>query len=211
MNFFGHAVVAASRDAGAPFVLGAMLPDFAAMIRTRPPGATHARIEAGMAFHHRTDEAFHGCATFLDLSREAFAWLLAHGVGRGSARAVAHVGVEMLLELPLSRDERAQRAYRAALAGAAEDDLGRHVRWISPDERQRFERLRQALLARGPVTEDVGAAVIAERLARALSGRELLALDPAAQLAVREWVSAARSGIASSAGPLVAEIGARLG
>ena len=210
MNFFGHAVVAAWRDADRPFVLGAMLPDFAAMIRTRPPAATHAGIEAGMEFHHRTDEAFHGCAAFMDLSREAFGWLLARGVGRGSARAVAHVGVEMMLELPLARDAGAQRAYRGALDGAAEEELGRHVSWATGEERLRFERLRQTLLSRGAVTEDIAQEVIAERLARALSGRPLLALDAAAQVAVRDWVASARSGIFSRAPLLLVQLTARL-
>ncbi len=210
MNFFGHAVLAAWRDEGHPFVLGAMLPDFAAMIRARPPGATHAGIEAGMDFHHRTDDVFHRSASFLQLSHAAFRWLLARGVGRGSARAVAHIGVEMLLELPLAGDARAQRAYLGALGGAGDADLGARVAWASPEEGARFERLRQALLARGGVVPDVASEVIAERLARALSGRPLLALDAAAQRSVRDWVTASRTEVAERAHPLLDELKAAL-
>ena len=206
MNFFGHAVLAAWRDDARPFVLGAMLPDFAAMIRARPPATPDAAIAAGIEFHHRTDEAFHGSAAFLELSRVALEWLLARGVGRGSARAVAHIGVEMLLELPLARDARGQRAYLGALDGAVSAELGGRVAWADSDEPVRFERLRRALVARGAVTEDVASAVIAERLTRALSSRPLLALDPMAQVAIREWISSARADIASHAWPLVATL-----
>ena len=45
MNFFGHALIAERREATrgpvrAEFVLGSMLPDFASMLRVRPPQAT---------------------------------------------------------------------------------------------------------------------------------------------------------------------------
>jgi hypothetical protein len=210
MNFFGHAVLAAWRDDARPFVLGAMLPDFAAMIRARPPATSDPAIAAGIEFHHRTDGAFHRSAAFLELSRAALDWLLARGVGRGSARAVAHIGVEMLLELPLARDARGQRAYLGALDGAVNAELGGRVAWADADEPVRFERLRRALLTRGSVIEDVASDVIAERLTRALSSRPLLALDPTAQRAVREWITAARGDIASHAWPLVAALQSEL-
>jgi acyl carrier protein phosphodiesterase len=210
MNFFGHAVLAAWRDDARAFVLGAMLPDFAAMIRARPPAASDPAIAAGIEFHHRTDEVFHRSAAFLALSRAALEWLSVRGVGRGSARAVAHIGVEMLLELPLARDARGQRAYLAALDGGADAELGRGVAWGDTDEIARFERLRRALLTRGQVIEDVATDVIAERLARALSSRPLLALDATAQLAVREWIASARADIASRAWPLVADLKSEL-
>jgi hypothetical protein len=210
MNFFGHAVVAAWRRPEPPFVLGAMLPDFATMIRARPPGSGHEVIEQGIAFHHETDDVFHRSATFLDLSRAAFGWLLARGVGRGSARAVAHIGIEMLLELPLAADLHAQRLYRDALTGAADTHLGRHVGWRSHTERASFERLRTALLARGEMSGDVAPEVIAERLRRALSGRPLLALDEAAVRAVRDWIVAVRLGVAAQAQPLVRELSSQL-
>ncbi len=210
MNFFGHAVVAASRRPEPAFVLGAMLPDFATMIRARPPGSSHETIEHGIAFHHETDDVFHRSPPFLDLSRAAFDWLLARGVGRGSARAVAHIGVEMLLELPLAADLHGQRLYRAALEGAVEHDLGRHVGWRSDQERASFVRLRTALLARGEMSADVPAEVIAERLRRALSGRPLLALDDVTAQVVRDWIVAVRLTVAAQAQPLVRELSSQL-
>ena len=80
MNFFGHALVAERDEATrgavrAEFVLGSMLPDFASMLRLRPPRATSATLEAGLRFHHRTDAAFHGSRSFLEFSGQASKFL----------------------------------------------------------------------------------------------------------------------------------------
>ena len=64
MNYFGHTVLAVRRGGDRAFVLGAMLPDFATMIRARPPRTTHADIDSGMQFHRRTDDVFHRSAAF---------------------------------------------------------------------------------------------------------------------------------------------------
>ncbi len=108
MNFFGHALIAQRDEATrgpvrAEFVLGAMLPDFASMLRTRLPLASLDALEAGLSFHHRTDDAFHGSQSFLEFSGQAFSFLSDRGVSRGTARAVAHVGVELLLDAAFSR------------------------------------------------------------------------------------------------------------
>src|SRR4030095_513718 len=65
----------------------------------------------------------HRSTTFRELTEQAVVWLSTRGVRNGSALAVAHVGVELLLDASLSGDEPAQRAYLAALAGAALDAL----------------------------------------------------------------------------------------
>jgi len=54
MNFFGHTVLAVRRGGDPSFVLGAMLPDFATMIRARPPRPEHTGIGAGMQFGEPT-------------------------------------------------------------------------------------------------------------------------------------------------------------
>jgi hypothetical protein len=58
MNFFGHALVAAHKTPDPPFVLGSMLPDFAAMLRLRLPAMRDELMRDGVAFHHATDRAF---------------------------------------------------------------------------------------------------------------------------------------------------------
>lgn len=210
MNYLGHAAVASWRSPDSAFVLGAMLPDFATMIGTRPPTTAHAGIDGGMRFHYRTDEVFHRSTAFVDLTRSAFAWLLARGVERGRARAVAHVGVELLLDVELARDEPVQRAYLAAVASAAPLGLGGHLSWTSPGDSGGFDALRDRLLARGVTLDDADAGLVARRLRRALGLRPRLTLDDAAELVVRDWVVAARPAVAARSVALARDLADRL-
>lgn len=210
MNYFGHTVLAVRRSSEPAFVLGSMLPDFATMIRARPPGVAHGDIESGMRFHRRTDEVFHQSAAFLRLTRQALTWLSARGIQRGSGLAVAHIGVEVLLDAALAGDDRAQAAYRAALEGAAAAELGRHIGWTSDAERARFASLRERLLARGPIAGDITPETVAERLRYALAGRPRLSLDDAAVRTVGDWARIARPDVDACAAPLVRELAERL-
>jgi hypothetical protein len=210
VNFFGHTVLAVRRSTAPAFVLGAMLPDFATMIRARSPRTAHTDIDSGMQFHWRTDEAFHRSAAFLALTHHAVGWLSARGVRSGSALAVAHVGVEILLDAALAGDDCAQQAYRAALEGAAHDALGRFVDWASHEERARFDALRARLLARGAVAGDITPDTVAERLRYALADRPRLALDDASVPTVRDWARAARPEIDARAPSLVHDLTAQL-
>jgi len=210
VNFFGHTVLAVRRSTEPAFVLGSMLPDFATMIRARPPRSEHTDIDSGMQFHWRTDEVFHRSAAFLTLTRQAVVWLSARGVRSGSAIAVAHIGVEVLLDAALSDDACAQRAYRAALEGAAPDELGRYIGWVSAQQRDRFGALRARLLARGAITADIAPETVAERLRYALADRPRLSLDDASVLTVRDWARIARPDINASAAPLLQDLTAQL-
>jgi hypothetical protein len=210
VNYLGHAAVASWRSPDAAFVLGAMLPDFATMLGAHPPTTAHARLQAGIRFHHRTDEVFHRSTAFGDLTRTAFAWLLVRGVERGRARAVAHVGVELLLDAALSRDEPVRRAYLAAVEGAGPRGLGAHLRWACPADRLGFDALRARLLARGVTAEEADATIVARRLRRALEARPRLALDDAAEGVARDWVAAARGDVMARAPALAHELAERL-
>lgn len=210
MNYLGHAAVASWRSPDAAFVLGAMLPDFATMIGARPPTTRHPAIGAGMHFHYRTDEVFHRSAGFVELTRTAFAWLLRSGLERGRARAVAHVGVELLLDVELARDEPVRRAYRAAVEGAAPPGLGGHLCWTSPGDSGGFDALRERLLAGGLGADDADAALVARRLRRALGARPRLALDDAAELVARDWVVAVRPAVAERSAALARDLAERL-
>src|SRR5262249_32034641 len=205
VDFFGPTVLAVRRSPAPAFVLGAMLPDFATMIRARPPRTTHTDIDSGMQFHWRTDEAFHRSAAFLALTHQAVGWLSARGVRSGSALAVAHGGVEIRPDAALAADDCAQQAYRAALEGAAHDALGRFVDWASHGERARFDALRARLLARGAVAVDITPETVAERLRDALAGRPRLALDAAAVRPVRAAARTARAPVAARAPALAQE------
>jgi hypothetical protein len=211
VNYLGHAAVATWRSQDRAFVLGAMLPDFATMIGARPPTTTHAGLESGMRFHYRTDEVFHRSTGFRELTRSAFDWLLARGVERGRARAIAHVGVELLLDADLSRTEPVRQAYLAALHGGAAHDLGRHLSWAAPEGPFGFEDLRTRLLARGVPADDPAPEVTSQRLRRALSGRARLALDDAVTLVARDWLTVAQPDVTARAAGLAREVAEQLG
>ena len=210
MNFFGHTVLAVKRSTDPAFVLGSMLPDFATMIRARPPHAEHADIDSGMKFHWRTDEIFHRSPAFQALSHRAYVWLSARGVRAGSALAVAHVGVEILLDAALAGDACAQRAYRAALEGAAPEGLGRHVGWASGEQRDRFDALRGRLLARGAIVGDIAPDSVAERLRVVLVDRPRLSLDDSSILVVRNWARIAHPEVVAGAANLIEDLAAQL-
>ena len=215
MNFFGHAWVAQRSEAarGAPrveFVLGAMLPDFASMLGSRPPQASLQALQAGLSFHHQTDAAFHGAASFLEFSGQASAYLDARGLPRGTARAVAHVGVELLLDEAFARDARANEAYLCAIKLGLNAQIATRIHWPTSDGATRFERLCRTLAEQGPPSQDAPPEQIAGRLRRILAGRPRLAMDDAGQSVVREWVLTARPQIASGAARLLSQVEQRL-
>jgi hypothetical protein len=215
MNFFGHALIAQRHEATrgpirGEFVLGAMLPDFASMLRTRPPFSTLDALEAGLSFHHRTDDAFHGSHAFLEFSRQASSFLSAHGVARGAARAVAHVGVELLLDAAFSGESGANEAYLSAVSDALTERVRSHIHWQTSDASERFQHLCHSLQTRGPIPENPPSELVAQRLQSILADRPRLAMDDQARSVVREWVESARPQITSGARQLLSEVEQRL-
>ncbi|HEY0464343.1 MAG TPA: hypothetical protein VGC79_09055, partial [Polyangiaceae bacterium] len=191
MNFFGHALIAQRNEQArgvirAEFVLGAMLPDFASMLRTRPPVATLEPLSAGLSFHHLTDDAFHGSQSFLEFSRQASRFLSDRGVTRGTARAVAHVGVELLLDAAFAYEDGANEAYLSAVACGLTDRVGGHIQWHASDARPRFEQLCQRLRERGRFQQTPESELVAERLRNILADRPRLAMDERSLFVVRE-------------------------
>jgi len=215
MNFFGHALLAQRDEATrgairAEFVLGAMLPDFATMLRARPPLATLAALSAGVWFHHRTDDAFHGSTSFLEFSGRASRFLSERGVSRGTARAVAHVGVELLLDAAFAGESGANEAYLSAIACATTAQVHGYIQWQTSDASERFRHLCHNLQARGRFQENPESELVAERLRRILADRPRLAMDDHGLSVVREWVESARSQITSGAPELLREVEQRL-
>jgi hypothetical protein len=148
---------------------------------------TDTWLERGVAFHHRSDEAFHDLPPFLRLSRAAFVWLAERGMPRGPARAVAHVGIEMLLDEPLAEDPRARAAYRAALGLPLERLLV-----LPAGDAERLTALRLALRDRARGARNPTAELVAERLRRTLAGRPRLETDDAGQALLGQWVAHTR-------------------
>lgn len=215
MNFFGHAVIAQRDEATrgpirAEFVLGAMLPDFASMLRTRPPASSLDSLRAGLYFHHQTDDAFHGSESFLEFSRQASRFLTDRGVPRGTARAVAHVGVELLLDAAFADDDGANEAYLSAVACGASERARDHLQWHAHDTSERFGQLCRRLSDRGRFQRHPPSELVAERLQSILVDRPRLAMDDRGLFVVREWVESARSQITSGAPQLLREVELRL-
>ncbi len=209
MNFFGHAAVATWTRDEPGFVFGAMLPDFATMIGARPPRADDPEITDGIALHHRTDDAFHGSEVFRALQSDALRSLGSLGVRRGPARAVAHVGVEILLDGVLAGDASHREGYVRAVRHAGTVGVEEAIAWEHGEERARFAELRDRLERFG-VRTDATANEVAERLHRILTGRRLLALASRELDAVATWVERARPLVRESAPRLVAELRRRL-
>jgi hypothetical protein len=190
VNFVSHAAVASWYDPSPAFVFGAMLPDFISMLRLKPPPTSSAELARGIRFHHLSDEAFHESPAFAALTRDARGWLRAAGLARGPTRAVAHIGVELLLDPVLLRPGAAQVAYRGALAAASAtlDALG-----LRADETARLRRLTELLHTReSPGAAQDPASTVA-RIRRALAGRPRLALADADDALVLNWVVAAEA------------------
>jgi hypothetical protein len=209
VNFFGHAVVASWLRSEVGYVFGSMLPDFAAMIGARLPPIRHPHVSAGVRAHHAVDEVFHELSTFRNLCRMLGAELIRLGFDRGRARAVAHVGAEILLDGPLADDPRACKLYWAALDQATPDGLGQYVAW-DEQQRVRFERLRAALEARRDAEGVDARRTTVHRLERALQGRPHLALNPDHCDKVALWLVKAESAVSAGAAALVEELKAGL-
>lgn len=216
MNFFGHAALAASHFSRAQPPLaaseleracaGSMLPDFVGMLGLGRPEVRDESLARGVSFHHRTDHAFHELASFHELSRQSFGWLSERGLPRGPARAVAHIGVEILLDEVLAEDGDARDAYRAALATSLVGALS----FPAPLAAERLESLRQNLLQRALAYATPSPPLVAARIRRSLAGRPRLELDDAGEALLGRWVPSARPLIHAAAPALLAALRAQL-
>jgi acyl carrier protein phosphodiesterase len=173
VNFFGHAAVASWTSADPAVVLGAMLPDFATMSGARIAAEGHSEgIGRGIEIHHATDATFHQLPVVTGLMRELDDLLEKRGCARGPKRAVAHIGVELLLDGVLVAESAYREAYVAALACE-----GQPV-WRASDDPARFAVLIARLRAHGVPDDLRDPAMITHRLARMLRHRPLLAPSP---------------------------------
>ncbi|MDX2092850.1 MAG: hypothetical protein SFX73_33600 [Kofleriaceae bacterium] len=172
MNYFGHAAVASWRQGRGGLPLGAMLPDFCTMSGARVTGTSDLDVAAGIDLHHATDAVFHRLAPVTGLMRDLDKRLERGGCARGPRRAVAHIGVELLLDGVLLD----VADYRDAYILGLEYEAPLTFRDDGDDEL--LERLLSRLRAHG-VPEDLRRPeAITQRLARMLAHRPLLAPSP---------------------------------
>jgi hypothetical protein len=173
VNFFGHAAVASWRNGRGGLSLGAMLPDFSSMCGARISGTDDPEVAAGIELHHLTDRVFHTMPSVTGLMRELDQRLERGGCARGPRRAVAHIGVELLLDGVLLDDPDYRDSYIIGIEYDAE------LRWRTEGDDLRYAALLARLREHGVPDDLRRPEAIGLRLHRMLARRPLLAPSPA--------------------------------
>jgi hypothetical protein len=195
LNFLGHALIATWKRPEPLFVLGSMLPDFASMTGSRlaPHAASGSPLGEGVAFHHATDDVFHASSVFLGLMQDAMDRLLAAGVGRGPARAIGHIGVELLIDGELlAQHAGLPDAFTSALEAAPELEPGV---FRDPNGHLSYRLLHGRLSAHGAPHDYRNVEAVARRLERILSGRPRLALAKGDEIPVQQALGAIQAAV----------------
>ena len=194
MNFYSHLAIASTFTDDPDVAFGAMLPDLASMLGTKPPRTTDPRVQCGYELHLATDRVFHELELFRRACRIESAELRVRGVARGSAMAAAHVGLEFFLDEALAEDEISRQLYATVMHGVTPAHLSGVLNWKTPDLASAFESLRQRLTALPPLLNHAGAHLShAERICRTLSRRPRLAVRADARVALDSWATEAPS------------------
>ena len=186
-----------------------MLPDLANILRTPPPESRHAEVSAGIRLHHETDRVFHGASAFRALEDAARAELSNAGVPKGARRALAHVGVELLIDAELCARTPAWTGYAFALRFGSTAACGDRLDWANLETRPRFSALCGRLAA--GATSSAENARIAQRLVAALCGRPRLELSREHVSCVEPWLDACRPQVVARLPDLLAELSRGLG
>lgn len=193
MNFFGHATLALKQSDDPRFLLGAMLPDLVSMAGVRIAEARDPALAAGIALHHETDARFHSAPVFTALCHAANEELQAAGVGRATARAVGHVGSELLLDGLLSFDARARAAYKGALEHSVREPM-EHALFLKGDATTQELQTLLARLHRAPLPEGYREpSFVLDRLQTILARRPRLAFQPTDLEPTLTWLTATKA------------------
>ncbi|MCB9621715.1 MAG: hypothetical protein H6723_00075 [Sandaracinus sp.] len=204
MNFYAHCHLARLDGADAAFALGSMLPDFAGMSGARLVRVDHQEVALGVQHHHVVDGVFHAAPTFVRLCQESSVRLDAAGVRWGTGRAVAHIGVELLLDGYLLDDGQADALYLRALDGG--DDAAGHLHWSVAEADARFRRLCRRLHELGANPDHGSPEVVSDRLHRALAPRPRLAIEDRDSSAVRAEMDRLHDDVRRAAPTLMSEV-----
>ncbi|MEM7325578.1 MAG: hypothetical protein AAF531_21005 [Actinomycetota bacterium] len=216
MNFVGHVRVAIDQGGDRDrlgFLIGAALPDIAAMGRFRLTNRpTDPDVQAGVALHHRTDDAFHGHPWFRDHSAAVTGNLLDAGLPRGAARACGHVGVELLLDgyLLASGTDNLGGTTGEAMAAVNRPEFGL-ADLVDAEHRPDWGRhLRRT--AGWPLPDDYREpAAVAHRLQRILDRRPRLRFDAEQADRVAQILADRRPLLEQGADELLAELAVAVG
>lgn len=187
MNFFGHSVVAGQVEPAPAVILGAMLPDLESMVGSTASRFVSDPLRRGVWLHHATDRVFHDGPQFLAHQEAARSVLATLPVRRGPRRAVAHVGVELILDSALNTPPRLER-YLSALEAGLQAATLRGVPFL---QRLQLRSLFKTLARRAAYVTPGAPSGVVERLDRALWARPALRLSPSELPHVQAWVDQA--------------------
>jgi hypothetical protein len=168
VNYFGHAAVASWRQGRGGLSLGAMLPDFSTMCGARVSGSDDEDVAEGITLHHATDSAFHGAPAVTGLMRELDERLERGGCARGPRRAVAHIGVELLLDGVLVENDEYRDSYMLGI------EYDAPISWRNEGDDARFAVLLERLRKHGVPDDLKKPEAIVFRMSRMLASRPLL-------------------------------------
>ncbi|NNE96769.1 MAG: hypothetical protein HKN24_12150 [Acidimicrobiales bacterium] len=206
MNLGSHVTIAAAHYDDPLVRLGSALPDIATIGGFRMvPGSVNGPVGEGIAFHHKTDAIFHSHPWFTSRQKSVFDQLSTAGVGRGAARASAHVGVELLLdgEVFANDPDRSQLVSGAFAAARSAPDIAGAV----PDESQELWRDHLASLHRwrapGYFRDPLA---VAHRMESILARRPRLAMSAGDVPKVASALEAAQPSIAATAEDFLREM-----
>lgn len=211
VNFFGHLAVATWYSADPSLHLGAMLPDLATMLGAPAPRAASGGVADGIELHHRTDAVFHATEHFRALNAGAFTILEARGLPRGAARAVAHIGTEILLDGVLAEHEDTRRAFGAALDHGANGERELRLEWRIAPGAGRLSQLCQVIAQRDILQDSQLPDRVAYRLERILGHRPRLRIPPDRLALVEDWAEEAALEVRQRADGLLREVAQGLG
>lgn len=187
VNFYSHIAIASLYSEDVRLALGAMLPDLASLVGTKPPKSNCPDISHGYALHHATDRSFHALEGFRRAEFAESRTLQLLGFSRGTAWAAAHVGLELLFDDALALDEPTQALFRAAIAAAAPQLLGQSLEWGSDAQAAQFETLRQRVWTLAKDRPPLDPMTLSERLCRTLAPRPKLAVRAGDRALLHRW------------------------
>ncbi len=203
MNFYSHAVVASWVSPERGFVLGSMLPDLCRMAGDKPL-EVGGMVGRGIDCHERADDVFHRHSDFHRLCSAAFERLQKLGLSRGSARASAHIGVELLIDGWLYDDEHGREHYLASVASGS-DLLVDHC--PSPA----LLSVVASLHGRGVERAHTSADAVARRIDYATRGRRRLALARRDLPQLRTWTEDTREAVEAASPRIIRDVASSLG
>jgi hypothetical protein len=197
VNFLGHTFVARATGGDDPrFLLGAVLPDLVSMagVRVDRAGAPAGPLADGIRCHLDVDAAFHALPAFRQGMADIRAALAPHERARGAARAIGHIGWELLLDGTLLGTPTESAFWRAM------DVAPDHVDAVPVGDRDRWSRfLDRWFTTPRPRLHYDDPEWVAERLYLMLTNRPHLRF-PLAQVPAVAWALADRHDAVRGAG-----------